>query len=62
MKTQLEEQGGKQDSIETTLGTQIDTQAEEIKKQVEVYKEQTKAKLEEEKQMINVLKEYKQKY
>ena len=62
MSTQLGEQSGKQEDIESTLTTQIDTQAEELKKQVEAYKEQTKVKHEEEKQMINVLKEYKAKF
>ena len=62
MTTQLGEQDGKQSGIEDTLTTQIDNQAEELKKQVEAYKEQTKVKVEEEKQLLNVLKEYKAKY
>lgn len=62
MTTQLGEQDGKQSGIEDTLTTQIDTQAEELKKQVEAYKEQTKIKVDEEKQLIGVLKEYKAKY
>ena len=44
------------------MTTQIDTQAEELKKQVEAYKEQTKLKIEEEKQLITVLKDYRAKY
>jgi len=44
------------------LTTQIDTQAEELKKQVEAYKEQTKLKIEEEKQLVAVLKDYRAKY
>lgn len=35
MTKQLEEQGDKQESIETTLTAQIDNQAEELKKQVD---------------------------
>jgi hypothetical protein len=62
MSTQLSEQDGKQSNIEDTLTTQIDNQAEELKKQVEAYREQTKVKVEEEKQLITVLKEYKAKY
>lgn len=62
MTKQLGEQDGKQSGIEDTLTTQIDTQAEELKKQVEAYKEQTKVKIEEEKQLLKVLKEYKAKY
>ncbi len=62
MTTQMSEQDGKSTSIEDTLNVQINTQAEEIKKQVEAYKEQTKIKVEEEKSLINVLKEYKAKY
>lgn len=44
------------------MTTQIDTQAEELKKQVEAYKEQTKLKIEEEKQLVTVLKDYRAKY
>lgn len=44
------------------MTTQIDTQAEELKKQVEAYKEQTKLKIEEEKQLVAVLKDYRAKY
>lgn len=62
MDKQIEEQNNKQNGIEDTLTTQIDTQAEELKKQVEAYKEQTKLKLDEEQQLISVLKSYKQKY
>jgi len=62
MSKQLEEQDGKSAGIEDTLTTQINTQAEEIKKQVEAYKEQTKLKVEEEKQLVQVLKDYKAKY
>lgn len=39
MSTQMSEQDGKSTSIEDTLNVQINTQAEEIKKQVEAYKE-----------------------
>ena len=62
MTQQLGEQDGKQSGIEDTLTSQIDTQALELKKQVDAYKEQTKLKIEEEKQLIKVLKEYKAKY
>lgn len=62
MDKQIEDQNNKQNGIEDTLTTQIDTQAEELKKQVEAYKEQTKLKLEEEQQLISVLKSYKQKF
>lgn len=48
MTAQLIEQDGKQENIHSTLTTQIDSQAEELKKQVEAYKEQTKIKIGEE--------------
>ena len=62
MTSQINEQDSKQGTIEDTLSSQINNQAEEIKKQVEAYKEQTKVKQEEEKQLLTVLKEYKAKY
>lgn len=62
MDKQLDEQESKQNGIEDTLTTQIDSQAEELKKQVEAYKQQTKIKQDEEQQLIAVLKSYKQKY
>ena len=58
----MTEQDGKSTSITDTLETQIDNQAEELQKQVAAYKEQTLVKIEEEKQLLGVLKEYKQKY
>ena len=62
MNEQMSEQDGKSTSITDTLETQIDNQAEELQKQVAAYKEQTLVKIEEEKQLLGVLKEYKQKY
>lgn len=62
MNTQMNEQDGKSGNISETLETQIDSQAEELQKQVTQYKEQTALKIEEEKQLLTVLKEYKAKY
>ena len=62
MQKQLAEQESKTSNIEETLHSQITTQAEELKKNVEVYRENTKIKLEEEKQLLKVLTDYKGKF
>ena len=62
MITSLEEQDGKQESIEQALDTQISSQAEEVKKRAEVYQLETAKSIAEEEQLFKVLKEYKSKY
>ena len=62
MQKQIAEQDEKQNSIEDTLSGQIQNQIGEIHKQCDLYKEQTKVKVDEEKQLLSVLKEYKAKY
>ena len=62
MIASLEEQDGKQESIEQALDTQISSQAEEVKKRAEVYKLETAKSIAEEEQLFKVLKEYKSKY
>ena len=49
-------------NIESEMAKKISEQQEEIKKQVTVYSEQTLIKQEEEKELIKVLADYKQKY
>lgn len=62
MSTQIENQGEKQDTIETSLQEQIDKQVETIRGQITLYEENIATKKEEEKQIVAVLKQYRERW
>ena len=62
MEKQLEEKEQSQSSIEQDMQLKITEQEEEIKKQIEVYSENTKVKREERDELQRVFVDYKDKY
>lgn len=62
MDTQLSEKEKTSGQIEEDMQQKIASQEEEIKKQIQVYKEQTEIKIGEEKELIKVFNDYKAKY
>lgn len=62
MDQQIEEKDKTSGSIETELNQKIQTQEEEIKKQIVIYQEQCAIKQQEEKELVNVHSEYKKKH
>lgn len=62
MDEQIEEKEKSSGTIETEMSQKISAQEEEIKKQVVVYMQQTKLKLEEEVELTKVLADYKKKH
>lgn len=62
MDEQIVQKEGASGTIETEMSKKISEQDEEIKKQITVYIEQTALKQNEEKELVKVLTDYKQKH
>jgi hypothetical protein len=62
MTEQIETKEKTSESIEDELKSKLETQQTELKRQVDVFSESTKAKENEEKELIKILNDYKSKY
>ena len=62
MDKQIEEKEKTSGSIEEEMTSKISNQEDEIKKQIEVYRQQNVIKIEEEKELVKVYNDYKKKY
>ena len=62
MDNQIQEKEKTSGSIEEEMTSKISNQEDEIKKQIEIYRQQNVVKIEEEKELVKVYNDYKKKY
>ena len=62
MDEQLEKSRESKEGLMVDKNSQIEEQAGQLRQQIELFKEQTKAKKEEEQSMAQMLKDYRSKY